>query len=259
MSVLAFLEQAETAPAVLEAARRLAMAQPDAAVSALAVRMPPESTIMPTEEILTAAQAARIEAEEAERVAPLRHLAGAAGMAWEDVEGMTDAVVAARAEAAAFVVLARPRNGDAAARAAIHAALFEAHRPVLMVPPQAGPFGRIIAVAWRPGPSAEQAVQAALPLLTRADAVHVLAGVRDNAMPVLPPALAAHGIAAELHTLPIGNPPFGADLLARAHACGADLLVMGAFVRRPFSEWLPGGVTRYMLTHADLPVLMQHA
>ena len=36
------------------------------------------------------------------------------------------------------------------------------------------------------------------------------------------------------------------------------MLVMGAYAHSPFREALLGGVTRYMLAHADLPVLMRH-
>ena len=58
--------------------------------------------------------------------------------------------------------------------------------------------------------------------------------------------------------LPIGCGPFGQTLLDEAHRVAADLLVMGAYAHSPLRELLLGGVTRYMLTHADLPILMRH-
>jgi nucleotide-binding universal stress UspA family protein len=36
------------------------------------------------------------------------------------------------------------------------------------------------------------------------------------------------------------------------------MLVMGAYAHSPLRELILGGVTRYMLDHADLPVLMRH-
>ncbi len=39
---------------------------------------------------------------------------------------------------------------------------------------------------------------------------------------------------------------------------GADLLVMGAYHHSALREMIFGGVTWYMLDHADLPVLMRH-
>ena len=65
-------------------------------------------------------------------------------------------------------------------------------------------------------------------------------------------------IRAELHVLPIGPGVFGQALLNKAHELGADMLVMGAYAHSPLREALLGGVTRHMLAHADLPVLMRH-
>jgi nucleotide-binding universal stress UspA family protein len=58
--------------------------------------------------------------------------------------------------------------------------------------------------------------------------------------------------------LPIGPGPFGQDLLDKARELGADMLVMGAYAHSPLREALLGGVTRHVLAHADLPVLMRH-
>ena len=87
----------------------------------------------------------------------------------------------------------------------------------------------------------------------------MLAGVRKGAeQPELPKILREHGISAELHLLPIGPEPFGQDLLAKAHQLNADMLVMGAYSHNRLVELLFGGVTRYMLVHADIPLLMRH-
>jgi nucleotide-binding universal stress UspA family protein len=47
-------------------------------------------------------------------------------------------------------------------------------------------------------------------------------------------------------------------LLEAARRFGADLLVMGAYPRHPILEFILGGVTSYMISHADLPILMRH-
>src|SRR6516164_4544010 len=99
----------------------------------------------------------------------------------------------------------------------------------------------------------------ALRWLAGADQVHVLIGVRDRSpRPTIPPVLGEHEISAELHVLPIGSEPFGQTLLNAAHRCSADMLVMGAYAHSPLRELILGGVTRYMLDHAGLPVLMRH-
>lgn len=58
-------------------------------------------------------------------------------------------------------------------------------------------------------------------------------------------------IPAELRILPVGRRLFGEPLLEAAHACDADLLVMGAFVHDPLHRLILGGVTKYMLTQAE--------
>jgi nucleotide-binding universal stress UspA family protein len=74
----------------------------------------------------------------------------------------------------------------------------------------------------------------------------------------MPRVLLEHGIAAELHRLPIGSEPFGQTLLGAVHRVSADVLVMGAYAHSPLRELILGGVTRYMLDYADLPVFMRH-
>ena len=58
--------------------------------------------------------------------------------------------------------------------------------------------------------------------------------------------------------MPAEGGPAAERILTMAHALGADLLVMGAYAHGAWREALFGGVTRYVLAHADLPVLMRH-
>ncbi|MGO9486701.1 MAG: universal stress protein [Rhodomicrobium sp.] len=142
-------------------------------------------------------------------------------------------------------------------RDALHAALFDTSRPVLIVPPESkGEFGRVVAVAWKDDARAPKAVLDAMPILAKAEAVHVLrARVTEAVVPAL---LREHGIQASAHAVPGHDGPVGAQLLKLAHELGADLLVMGAYAHGEWREALLGGVTRYILDHANLPVLMRH-
>ncbi len=265
--ILAYLDQSAAAPTVLRAAGHLADLVGGAEVHALIVRTPPEATIIPSEEVLTASQADRIRAAEEARAAALT----AAFEDWRpetkhpahlaDVEAIAGDIVAQRGAAADFVVIGRPpRHPHGTDLPAIHAALAATDRPILLVPPEAtAPFGRNVAIAWRDDGHAVKAVLPALRLLSDAAQVHVLQGVRDGSdrLPV-PAVFQDHGIAAQMHVLPIGDGAFGQALLDKAHSLGADLLVMGAYHHSPLREMIFGGVTRYMLDHADLPVLMRH-
>ena len=50
----------------------------------------------------------------------------------------------------------------------------------------------------------------------------------------------------------------GGFILAQAAALGADLLVMGGYGHSRFRELLLGGVTRHIIEHAKMPVLLAH-
>jgi len=267
--ILAVLDRPGAATALLAAAERLAVVMGGAHINALAVRMPPEATIT-TEEVLPTRARIRIETRERERSAALRAdfdiwiaQVGSDGIAaeWIDLEGLADAVVEDWGRRADVIVLARPERGDQLpAHQEIHAALFRTDRPVLIIPPTPlAAFGRCVAIAWRDDRCAARAVLSMLHCRVRPDKLLLFAGVRADAPPpVLPDILIEHGIEAELHVLPIGPEIFGAALLGRAHALGADMLVMGAYAHGKLRAMILGGVTRYMLAHADLPVLMRH-
>ncbi|MDR3534379.1 MAG: universal stress protein [Rhodopila sp.] len=280
--ILAVVEHPASALQTLATARGLADLMGSARINVLVTRAAPESTIMPTEEILTWRQQTNLPDREQARVTALRKAfdAWAATMRpstiaaeWIDVEGPADTLVGEWGRRADFLVLSRPSPHDSAAdQLEMQAALYDTDRPVLVVPPgPVSPFGDCVAIAWRDDKRTIRSVLAALRLLSQAREVHMLAGVHAGApVPGLPDILTEHGIAATLHVLPVGprvGPEarpgtgagaFGETLLAKAHAIGADLLVMGAYTHSPWHELLLGGVTRYMLAHADLPVLMRH-
>jgi nucleotide-binding universal stress UspA family protein len=267
--VLGLLPKTETAPAILAGAERLAVLLGGARIEAMVMRILPISTIMPTEEILSKADEKKIRDRETDRAAALRRIfdawatkhGGTNAPRWIDEEGITETLVKTWGERADYIVVGRPdAHADRAEHDALHAALFASECPVLMMPPQAKTeFGKTIAVAWREDKFTLHAVLAALRCLPQVSQVHVLMGRREgDAPPKIPDVLAEHGIAVTAHELPIGKEIFGAQLLAAAHEHDADLLVMGAFVHNAWHNLLFGGVTKYILTHADIPVLMRH-
>lgn len=129
------------------------------------------------------------------------------------------------------------------------------------------PTGRSLraVVAWNGSPEAMRAVYSALPLLQNAD-VLLLRGEERDVNPRIDwhPSLdirkylSHHGVRVEEGATDAGRTGAGKALLRAAATWGADLLVMGAYGRTRFSEWVLGGVTRTMLEHAPLPVLVQH-
>jgi nucleotide-binding universal stress UspA family protein len=271
--ILAVPDRPDSAAGVLAAAARLGKLTRSTRINVLAIRLPPITAILPTEDVVPPQVAQHIRNSERERAQALKRiydawsddLAGAPEIAteWFDIEGMANRLVDEWGRRSDFIVMKRPAGHSVdPEQRAFHAALFDTGRPVLMVPPQLQTvrFGRRIAIAWRDDGRTIKAVLSILRCATDAEEIHVLAGARDAAaQPRLPDILDEHGIPASLHVLPItGQRAFGEVLLDTAHRLDADMLVMGAFARHPIRSLILGGVTRYMFDHADLPVLMRH-
>jgi nucleotide-binding universal stress UspA family protein len=164
-----------------------------------------------------------------------------------------------RGRGADLIVLASPASAqEFHRREPLQSAIFDAERPVLVVPNKViETIGRSIAIFWDDQPSTIKAVLDAMPLLDRAEEVFVLITDGDAPKPGLPQLLIDHGIDAVIHPIASGPGARGAALLDYASQLRADLLIMGAYPH-PLIELMPGGVTRYVVSHADLPILMRH-
>ena len=148
--------------------------------------------------------------------------------------------------------------------------ILSAGRPALVIP-YTGQFpvvGERVMVAWDASRLAARAVNDALPLMARAKSVVVLAVnpvVRDDERGHgdIPCAdiclhLARHGIRAEAQQIYADDLDVGEMLLSRAADQGIDLMVCGAYGHARWREVVLGGVTRHLLAHMTLPVLMSH-
>jgi nucleotide-binding universal stress UspA family protein len=268
--ILAVLARPESASDVLAAARQLATLIGQAKVIALALDVPLPAAPLAAEALIAeTAAAAELRVQDRKRVAALAAefdawapAARQAGIAveWRRAGGTTHTLVEQIGRRADFIVAARPMmDDDAATSDGFRAALLHSERPVLIVPPGLrATFGRNVAIGWRDDGRAVKAVIPALRVLSGATEVHVMQGTRgpERQLPV-PAVFADHAMNASMHVLPIEG-VFGEQLLREVHALDADLLVMGAYVHTPLRELIFGGLTRYMLDHADLPVMMRH-
>lgn len=137
-------------------------------------------------------------------------------------------------------------------------------RPTIVVP-YAGSYpvvGKRVLVAWNGSREATRAVHDALPVLKKADSVHVLS-INPGDQGHIPGAditahLAHHGVDAEATQTNSVDIDVGDALLSRAADFAADLVVMGAYGHSRAREWVTGGVTRDLLKHMTAPVLMSH-
>ncbi|WP_207458329.1 universal stress protein [Azospirillum sp. SYSU D00513] len=145
----------------------------------------------------------------------------------------------------------------------MESALLSAGRPLLLVPkspPET--IGRTVAVAWNGNRESARVACAAMPFLRDAETVHVLtaetSATRAAAGARFSEHLAWHGIQAPLTVVAPNGGSVGRALVDRAAALGADLLVMGGYGHGRMREMILGGVTRDVLGHGGLPVLLAH-
>jgi nucleotide-binding universal stress UspA family protein len=151
------------------------------------------------------------------------------------------------------------RGGDLVEECAVTAGT-----PTIIVPAAGSkPFGKTIVVAWNHSRQSACAVHAALPLIERAESVVVLLGQDRDAMPSVTKRpkvdigdyLRSHN--PNVRVVPQGEGE-GSTLQSAALAAGGDLLVMGAYGRSAWREFLLGGTTRAVINDLRLPVLMAH-
>ncbi len=141
-------------------------------------------------------------------------------------------------------------------------------RPVLFIPyidPPAA-VGQHVLIAWNGKREAARAVNDAIPLLTKAKEVKVLA-VNPKSGPdahgEIPSAdiclhLARHGVNVEAMQITAKEIDVGNILLSSAADTGADLIVMGGYGHTRLWEVVLSGATRHLLKHMTVPVLMSH-
>lgn len=177
--------------------------------------------------------------------------------------------VAARARFSDLVILPKPygEGRGAECEPITEAALFEGHTPTLILPDEGAPTPtpKRVLVGWNESIEALSAVRAALPLLTQADAVHVVVidppthgPNRSDPGGLLSQYLARHGVKVEIDVLSKTLPRVSDVLMRHAADMDADMMVMGAYGHSRFREAIFGGATRNMLEMATLPVLMAH-
>jgi nucleotide-binding universal stress UspA family protein len=178
------------------------------------------------------------------------------------VVGREPDIVAYQARLADLIVVPHPASTTGASSSdALHAVLFDTAQPVLISPRMApATIGTRLCLGWNGSAESASAIWAALPWLHRAQARRILWSEayqrRGPSAPELETYLTAHMLTADrVEFQPINN-IVGAGLLAAADEFACDLLVMGAYSHSRLRQLILGGVTRHVLEHATIPVMM---
>ena len=186
-----------------------------------------------------------------------------ASASWRERVGPVESVVVELGRVSDITILNRPDNYDAVTYRAFDAAVFETGRPTLIVP-ETVPENLLhqVIVAWNSSIEVTRAVAGAMPLLSAADHVSVFTAPAHTDEAIrdlhLGEQLAWHGIRAHYLPATAATESVGPALLKAATDHHATMLVMGAYTHSRIRELLLGGVTRHIVRHTHIPVLMMH-
>lgn len=185
---------------------------------------------------------------------------------WREDSGLPAQTLSLHARYADLVVTtqSQPDSSDRRFIDLAEDVLIASGRPVLVIPSigAKAPIGNKIIAAWNGSRESARALADAMPLLDKAKSVEVFTA-GDLEIGDLPGAdvaahLARHGIKVDVYRSPGSEVSVGDALLNRVSETGADMIVMGGYGRSRFREFILGGVTRHILQHMTVPVMMSH-
>ncbi len=163
------------------------------------------------------------------------------------------------------VIMQTDYDGGASNDILIEAALFDSGRPLVVVPYiQKGGLSldRIIC-CWDGSRAAARAINDALPLLKKADAVELFIVANEKTEHKVLGAeigrhLARHGVKVEVEILPAADIDVANTVLSYVADRSASMIVMGGYGHSRFREFVLGGTTREILATMTVPVFMSH-
>jgi nucleotide-binding universal stress UspA family protein len=183
---------------------------------------------------------------------------------WRSASGLAAPQIPRWANAVDLVVLGQT-DPDNPGWEAPETIILSCGRPVLVVP-YAGRFDRVgesVLIAWNGSRESSRAMHDALPLMARSSAATALSvnpGPTESAAltgdVVLH--LARHGLQTKAELVETKELAASDVVLSRVADLGADLVVMGAYGHSRLREMILGGMTREILRHMTVPVLMAH-
>ncbi|WP_347264016.1 universal stress protein [Nitrobacter sp.] len=151
--------------------------------------------------------------------------------------------------------------------ALIEATLFDSGRPIIVVPyiQRDGVKLDRIMCCWDGSRAAVRAINDALPLLRKANAVELFIVENEKTAREsisggieIGKHLARHDIKVELETTPAADIDVANTILSHVADCSASWLVMGGYGHSRLREFILGGATLGMLATMTVPVFMSH-
>ena len=190
---------------------------------------------------------------------------------WRGVDGLAAETVALHGRYADLVVVGQSDPEHLAKSGESHVpetVILESGRPVLAIPyfGDIKPIGRTVLVGWKSGREAARAINDAIPLLSHAKSLTVLAidpkqGISEEGELPAADIACTWRVTASPRPLPTQCPaasPEGDVLLNYVSDLGADLIVAGGYGHSRAREFVLGGATRSLLATMTVPVLFSH-
>ena len=118
-----------------------------------------------------------------------------------------------------------------------------------------------VVIGWNGSVEAAHALRQALPLLASATSVDIVAVGNDDgefSQVAASQYLSRHGIASELHVVPVTGGSVANTLHRFCQEHEANMLLLGAYGHSRLREALLGGTTRDLLENSRIPLLLGH-
>lgn len=182
---------------------------------------------------------------------------------WREEQGLESSVVGSRGRLFDLIVIGRSTTEEVDWEPVFEAALFEAGRPVLIVPPGVSVDpGKSVVIAWNGSTETSRTIGLGMPFLLDAAEVTVLT-VEGGTVPgpsgqEVAGHLKRHGIATTAKTVRVQGQGIGDAIIRECEEIGADMLFKGAYTHSRLRQLVFGGATRDIMTSANIPVLMAH-
>ncbi len=183
---------------------------------------------------------------------------------WTELSGEVEPLLTLAGRVNDLVIVDRPNPDEPFTSRALDTALFSVGRPTLMVG-KSVPSDLLdhVVVAWNGSLEATRLIGQSITLLHEAARVTVLHARTERFEEARAADLCAylrwHGIVADAATVnTVHGASVGAAILAEAGRRNASMLAMGAYTHSRVRAFLLGGVTRHVIEHAGIPVLMSH-
>jgi nucleotide-binding universal stress UspA family protein len=190
---------------------------------------------------------------------------------WSKVVGRNDEITARRGRLSDIIVVNHPAtSSDVMETLIFNSALFDSGRPIMVLQPLEkklviNPLSRDCQIGffWNGSVQSVKALSAAIELFNKAKKITIMTAESDQIslaqVPELVNYIGRHGVVASSRSFETGRgQSIGASLLAECSLKRVNFLVMGAYAQSRVRQLILGGVTRYVLENAKIPLFMAH-